>query len=172
MDTEAVIAFLDERGAATLAHPGGTLLAHLRRTAATLERWGEPAPLVLAGLAHAVYGTDGFPTPLASLDERPAVRALLGDEAEAIVHRYCASDRRVTWGGLDADPAPYLDRFTGEGGTIGGDDLRAYWTLTVANELDLVPLLAGGAGVLPFLEPGRHLLGEAAVEALDGAATS
>ena len=163
METKAVIAFLEARGAATLEHPGGTLLAHLQRTAATLERWGAAPELVVAGLAHATYGTDGFPPALAPLDERHLVRQVLGSTAEEIVYRYCASDRGVTWGHLADDQVPYRDRFTGEECAVGGDDLRAYWTLTTANELDLVPRLPGGEGMVPLLSQGSHLLPEAAL---------
>lgn len=162
VEMDAVIAFLTEHGADTLEHPGGTLLAHLRRTADTLERWGCSADLVLAGLAHATYGTDGFPVPLVPLDERPAVREVLGEAAEAIVYRYCASDRRVTWKELDADPVPFRDRFTDEAGTITGDHLAEYWTLSVANELDLVPTLHGDS-ILPLLRRRFDLLPEGAV---------
>jgi hypothetical protein len=170
VDTEAIEAFLAGRGAATLEHPGGTLLAHLRRTAAELVRWGAPDELVVAGLAHAVYGTDGFPQPLASLDERPLVRDLLGEAAEAIVYEYAASDRSVTWPAVSADEVPYRDRFTGEERTITGDRLRQYWTLTTANELDLVDKVDGYAPILlPELERGRHLLPATGVDALDRA---
>jgi hypothetical protein len=166
METEAVIAFLEERGAATLEHPGGTLLAHLRRTADTLARWGAPDDLVLAGLAHATYGTDGFPPSLASLDERPLVQDLLGPEAEALVYEYAASDRAVTWPAIEAPEVAYRDRFTDEARTIDGDRLRAYWTLSVANELDLVDLLHDPAFILPLLRRATHLLPDAALEDL------
>jgi hypothetical protein len=163
MRTEAIEAFLEERGADTLEHPGGTLLAHLRRTAATLERWGAPDALVLAGLAHATYGTDGFPPALATLDERPLVQELLGGEAEAIVYEYAASDRAVTWPAIEAAQVAYRDRFTDETRTIEGDALRAYWTLSVANELDLVDLLHDPGFILPLLRRATHLLPEPAL---------
>ncbi|MCU1485788.1 MAG: hypothetical protein JWN67_2534 [Actinomycetia bacterium] len=165
METEAVIAFLEERGAATLEHPGGTLLAHLRRTADTLERWGAPDALVLAGLAHATYGTDGFPSSLATLDERPLVQALLGDEAEALVYEYAASDRAVTWPAIEEPAVAYRDRFTDETRTIEGDRLRAYWTLSVANELDLAHLY-DPASIVAHLRRATHLLPPAALEDL------
>jgi hypothetical protein len=166
MEAERVVEFLASRGARTLEHPGGTLLAHLERTASVLEAWGEPPAVVLAGLAHATYGTDGFPTGLATLEERPVVRELVGEEAEAIVYRYAASDRAVTWPHVDEVAAPYRDRFTGEDGTIDGDDLRTYWTITAANELDLVDRLPHGDYVLPYLRHGLHLLPGGARRAL------
>jgi hypothetical protein len=166
METQHVTAFLAARGARTIEHPGGTLLAHLERTAAMLASWGEPPQVVLAGLAHATYGTDGFPQALASLEERPLLRDLIGEGAEAIVYRYCASARGATWPHVDEPSAPYRDRFTGLDTTIDGDDLRAYWTISVANELDLVDRLPDGAPVLPLLRRGLHLLPEGAHRAL------
>ena len=53
---------LVERGADDLDHPGGTLGAHLRRVAARLVDHGVDETTRRAGLWHAAYGTDGFPT--------------------------------------------------------------------------------------------------------------
>lgn len=55
--------FLRELGAEDIPHPGGTLLAHLRRVRTRLASWDARPALQLAGLCHAFYGTDGFPTP-------------------------------------------------------------------------------------------------------------
>jgi hypothetical protein len=130
---------LGERGAATLEHPGGTLLAHLVRTSDLLEAWGSPPELVLAGAAHAAYGTDGFPTALFGLDERDTVASLVGAPAEAIVNRYCRCDRRATYPsiGTGGDVA-FVDRLTGAVEVVAPDDVRAFAELTVANELDVL----------------------------------
>src|SRR6187402_1376811 len=74
-----VIALLAAWGADRIAHPGGTLLAHLRRTAYRLQGWGASRELVLAGLCHAAYGTHGFPTALLELSRRDVLRELIGD---------------------------------------------------------------------------------------------
>jgi hypothetical protein len=65
-------------GAEEMAHPGGTLLAHLRRVEAKLGSWGASIPVRWAGLCHAVYGTDGFQgaTLLAPGDRKPVVAAI------------------------------------------------------------------------------------------------
>jgi hypothetical protein len=92
---------------------------------------------------------------------------MLGAEAEAIVYRYAASDRSVTWPAIGGPgPVPYLDRFTGAATTIDGTELADYWTLSTANELDLVDRVADGASVLPLLQPGAHLLPPPAREAV------
>ena len=156
----ATVAFLRARGAETLPHPGGTLLAHLERTARRLVAWEARPALVLASLCHAVYGTDGFPPSLARLDERPTVRGLVGEEAEGIVYHYAAADRTVTWDGVAAgDPAPYRDRFTGETGVLGGREARDFWELSVANEYDLRDLVVDGWDVMRRLQPSARFLG-------------
>ncbi|MGW3150033.1 DUF6817 domain-containing protein, partial [Streptomyces sp. NPDC001177] len=90
-------ALLGQLGADTLAHPGGTLLAHLDRVRERLAVWGARPALRLAGLCHAAYGTDGFPSELLPLDRRPELRAVIGTEAEAIVYFYASCDRKATY---------------------------------------------------------------------------
>lgn len=131
--------FLAERGAAGLEHPGGTLLAHLERVRDTLAEWGARPELCLAGLAHAVYGTDGFPHPLVGPGERAVVVELLGVEAEAIVYAYGACDREFTHPQLVGDgPVRLRDRFTGQVVEIGPGLVRDLVELTYANELDVL----------------------------------
>jgi hypothetical protein len=55
------------RDAGEVPHPGGTLLAHLRRTHAPLEAWQARPAVRLAGLCHAFYSTDGVPAVEATL---------------------------------------------------------------------------------------------------------
>ena len=139
MTRDDVVAALEARGAATIDHPGGTLLAHLIRTGALLEGWGASEALVLAGLGHAAYGTDGFPTALFSLDEREAVAGLIGDEAEAIVYRYGACDRQRTLGQLGRGPdVVWHDRFTAVAAPLSEREASELAELSVANELDIV----------------------------------
>ncbi|HKU40851.1 MAG TPA: alpha/beta hydrolase [Polyangiales bacterium] len=122
---------LTQRGAAALAHPGGTLLEHLSRTAHRLESWGGSPALVRAGLWHAAYGTQGFATVLFAWTERDTVCAAIGEEAEALVYAYCALDR-TRW------PEVVADRLRGDV-LIAPDRLRtALAELTAANELDVL----------------------------------
>ena len=86
-------ALLDQRGAAGIDHPGGTLAAHLERVEQRLAGLGLRRAVQLAGRAHAVYGTDGFDVRLLGEHERPLLAGLVGAEAEALVHRYGACDR-------------------------------------------------------------------------------
>jgi pimeloyl-ACP methyl ester carboxylesterase len=125
------IAALAAKGADCLRHPGGTLGAHLLRTAKRLESWGASRALTLAGLQHAAYGTQGYPQPLYAVAERSVLRDEIGDEAEAIVYAYCARDRAAATHEL-------RDRFSGEYWMASAWMKRQLAELTVANELDVV----------------------------------
>lgn len=131
--------FLAAHGARDLPHPGGTLLAHLRRTHDVLAGWGARDALRLAGLAHAAYGTDGFPHPLVDLAERPVLAELIGAEAENIVYAYGACDRDLCYPLLTrGEPARFRDRFTGEVSEPSPRLLGDFVELTFANELDVL----------------------------------
>ena len=149
----AALRFLLDQGTDAIEHPGGRLFDHLLRTAVTLADWGTPHDLVTAGLGHAVYGTDGFPVALVTPGQRDEVRSVLGERAEAIVYTYAAADRAVTWDPA-ADPArvPYRDRFTGDARVLDAAEAVEYWTLTAANELDLLDRIPGAEVVLAPLE--------------------
>ncbi|WP_116023157.1 DUF6817 domain-containing protein [Thermomonospora umbrina] len=130
---------LGARGARDVPHPGGTLLAHLRRVHATLGEWGARPDLCLAGLCHAFYGTDGFAVALGSTDERATLVEAVGAEAEGIVYLYAGCDRGFSHSGL-AQGGPFRDRFTGEVSDPPEAARRDFAELTVANELDLVQI--------------------------------
>jgi hypothetical protein len=137
MAVDDVLSFLRERGAETIEHPGGTLYAHLGRVHDRLAGDGVPQDVCLAGLAHAVYGTDGFDVSLLELTERPRMQALVGESAEQLIYRYGACDRRLTWQTL-ADTATVHDRFTGSSTTLDPEDLCGFADLSIVNELDVV----------------------------------
>ncbi|TDD20165.1 hypothetical protein E1218_22915 [Kribbella turkmenica] len=141
------------RGADELEHAGGSLYVHLHRVAKRLTTLGASDTLVLAGLAHAAYGTDGFPTHLFDWQqERPVLGAVIGPEAELIVYRYGSCERETTWRDL-AEHRTVTDRFTGTSEELSGADLRDFIDLTIVNELDVLehaPALA--PKLRPFLQ--------------------
>lgn len=163
--------FLIERGAGRLSHPGGTLYQHLVRVAALLADWGASEHLQTAGLCHACYGTDGYPHALLGLDERPVLRALVGDRTESLVYLYGSCDRATVHPALEeAGPVPFRDRFTGRTRTPPERDIRAFTELTAANELDVIrhnaPLAARhGAALQQFFLGLRGRLSQAAWQA-------
>jgi len=133
---ERAVEFLRERGAHLIAHPGGTLLAHLERTRDRLLSFAAEDALVRAGLCHAAYGTDGFPQPLQPLDRRSELTELIGNEAEAIVYAYCSCERGHGLPGLNGHD-DMKDRFTGALWTPPHTLASQLAELTAANELDL-----------------------------------
>ncbi|MGP4009577.1 DUF6817 domain-containing protein [Streptomyces sp. 4N124] len=128
---------LRQLGAETLSHPGGTLLAHLRRVRVRLASWEARPALQLAGLCHASYGTDGFPGGLLPLDRRTELATVIGAEAEAIVYLYASCDRQATYPLLADRGAAFHDRFTGRTHVPDVRVREDFAELTAANELDL-----------------------------------
>ncbi|WP_063752854.1 DUF6817 domain-containing protein [Streptomyces sp. NRRL S-350] len=132
-------AFLHAHEADRIPHPGGTLLAHLRRVAALLADWGCDPAVQAAGLCHAAYGTDGFDRTLLSPDRREELADLIGRRAEALVHLYASCDRAAVYPRLGVERTPvFRDRFTGDERTPTEEELRAFLAITVANELDVL----------------------------------
>src|SRR5688572_29589183 len=134
---QAVRAWLRERGAETIEHPGGTLYAHLGRVHDRLGALGHGPDVRLAGLTHAAYGTDGFDRALLPLADRAVLRDLVGEPAEALVHLYGACDRTRTWKKLPATRR-VMDRFTGHGYDLAPEQVRPFTDLTIVNELDVL----------------------------------
>jgi xanthine/CO dehydrogenase XdhC/CoxF family maturation factor len=134
-----VLTFLRDRGADHIEHPGGTLLAHLRRVAATLAAWGADADIETAGLCHATYGTDGFDRSLLDVSRRGELRDLVGERPEALVYLYGSLDRAVVYPRLGGPPpVTFRDRFTGREFEPVVADVRAVVEITAANELDVL----------------------------------
>ncbi|MGX1561449.1 DUF6817 domain-containing protein [Streptomyces sp. NPDC055506] len=164
---DRAIALLHRLGAAEIAHPGGTLIAHLQRVRLRLAAWGARPALQLAGLCHALYGTDGFPVAPLSPDSRSDLVDVIGAEAEAIVYLYASCDRQATYPTLvDAD-GPFRDRFTGRLRTPDPRHRRDFAELSVANELDLARIDSAfrekwGPELLTLFTRFRPLLSEPA----------
>jgi hypothetical protein len=135
--TDRAVTLLRELGAASIAHPGGTLLAHLQHVRARLATWQARPALQLAGLCHAFYGTDGFPEALLPLDRRTDLAAVIGAEAESLVYLYASCDRKATYPALHQADAAFHDRFTGRTCVPGPQSRRDFAELSAANELDL-----------------------------------
>ncbi|GIH97725.1 DUF6817 domain-containing protein [Planobispora siamensis] len=158
--------FLISKGAAEIAHPGGTLLQHLQRVAVQLNAWGAAEEVRLAGLCHAAYGTDGFDRRLLDLADRATLVELIGPRAEALVYLYASCDRRATYPALR-----FADRFTSRPVDPCDAELRAFVLITAANEIDVVrhnPDIRArhGAALHAFFTRNRNLLPPAAWESV------
>ncbi|WP_019711907.1 DUF6817 domain-containing protein [Streptomyces xinghaiensis] len=154
-------------GAGEIEHPGGSLLEHVRRVGELLGDWDARPALRLAGLCHALYGTDGFPSALLPLARRPQLAAAIGAEAEALVYFYASCDRKVSYPALLDDPPLFRDRFSGRVLHPGPQRLRDFAELTAANELDIARVSPEfrrqrGVELRALLTSLRPLLSEAA----------
>jgi hypothetical protein len=129
--------FLRDHGAEFIEHPGGTLYAHLCRVERRLADLGAGRDLRLAGLTHAVYGTDGFGRSLLDWSDRDSLRSVVGETAETLVYLYGACDRDRTWPSL-ADTATVHNRFTGQPERMNASQLVPFVDLSIVNELDVI----------------------------------
>lgn len=164
---DRAVALLRRLGAEAVAHPGGTLLAHLQRVRGQLAVWGARPALQAAGLCHACYGTDGFPAALLPLERRADLAAVIGEEAEAAVYLYGSCDRRATYPVLAGAEPAFHDRFTGRVHTPPPRARRDFAELSAANELDLARRdpdfrAVWGPGLLELFTRFRGLLSESA----------
>lgn len=165
--TAVVTEWLASRGAAGIAHPGGTLLAHLGRVHARLAQCGARPVLRLAGLCHAFYGTDGFAAALGDPSRRDELASIVGQEAERLVYFYASCDRSFSYPRLAEPAGSFTDRFSG---TVLCPPLslrRDFAELTVANELDIAAVnpdfrSAAGPALLRLFTSWRNLLSETA----------
>ena len=167
----AVMDALASRGAAKIAHPGGTLLAHLQRVGALVGQWGARPALRLTGLCHAWYGTDGFDAMLGGLALRDELAAIIGTEAEHLVYFYASCDRRVSYPQLAEPAGLFRNRFTGAVACPPLTLRRDFAELTVANELDITGVnprarVRYGAGLLELFTAWKDLLSLPAWEAV------
>jgi hypothetical protein len=168
---EATVESLASRGANEMAHPGGTLLAHLERVHALLGEWGARPVVRLAGLCHAYYGTDGFPAALGDIAHREELGAIIGEEAERLVYCYASCDRGFSYPHLGEQAGPFKDRFTGTVLPAPMPLRRDFAELTAANELDIMRVNSSlraqhGPGLLRLFTSWRKLLSDPAWRAV------
>jgi hypothetical protein len=90
---EALVAILRSWGAAARLHSLTSLLDHLVGTREFLRVWGADPEVANAGLFHSVYGTESFADAIKGLDEREAVRRVLGARSEELVYIFSVMTR-------------------------------------------------------------------------------
>ncbi|MFF0468565.1 DUF6817 domain-containing protein [Micromonospora zamorensis] len=134
---EGARAWLRQRGAEQITHPGGNLYAHLCRVSERLAVLGCGSDVQVAGLTHAVYGTDGFDLALLDRADRAVLRDLVGTDAEELVYLYGACDRERSWREL-AQTGQVFDRFAHQVRTPDAAQLRSLVDLSIVNELDVL----------------------------------
>ena len=136
--SESLFRELHALGAGEFQHLNGSLAAHLRGTESLLREWGAPESVCIAGLYHAVYGTDGYNPALVGIDMRQRIQALLGQEAEQLAYLYGACNRRVYYPRIGTDAQlRFADRFSDTEYDISDEQLRKLCELILANELEI-----------------------------------
>lgn len=89
-----VVNKLREMGCDSTCHMNRTLLEHFQGTYQLLKKWGNSESICLAGICHAIYGTETFHPALIPLEKRQEMALLIGDEAEKLVYYYSIITRK------------------------------------------------------------------------------
>ena len=113
------------------------LMPHLLGTRRLLAAWGARPELCDAGMFHSIYGTEYFETETAPNSRGDEIRAVIGDEAEAIVELWCFGRRTTLAKNLESSEEPVLqDRRSGEWWTISRQQLADLVNLWIADTLE------------------------------------
>jgi hypothetical protein len=99
-----LVEILRRHGASEIWHKHGTFLDHLLGVWRILVAWRQPSDVCRLGLMHSIYSNSFVRMKLfdaAHADERAAVRSLIGEEAERLVHVFCEIRREQLLPGDD-----------------------------------------------------------------------
>ena len=91
-----ILSVLEASDAPLIWHKHSTFLDHLREVWAILANWEQPQAVCRLGLLHSAY-SNSF-VSMNCFDpgtDRPAVAALIGEEAEGLVYKFCSIDRQA-----------------------------------------------------------------------------
>ena len=115
-DIKKLTDFLLNLGIDKIDHSKKTYLGHLISVYRLMADQGCDAELCGAGMFHSIYGTQQFQGFKLTLEQRPEVRALIGERAERLAYLNCAMDRASFDRAVEQSSGPYriTDRLTGE----------------------------------------------------------
>jgi len=85
--------FLKEIQADEVPHSGRSLMNHLLGTYGILKKWDCEEFVCLAGGLHSIYGTNVFKRESLSIEARPRVRHLFGEDAERLAWQFGTINR-------------------------------------------------------------------------------
>jgi hypothetical protein len=133
--------FLVGLGIDKVGHTQKTYLGHLVNVYRLMEAQGCDEELCRAGMFHSIYGTERFQGFKLPLDNRPDVRALIGERAERLAYLNCAMDRASFDLALEEDAEPYRfrDRITGEQVQLSRHDFDGLCGVHLYDWLEQVP---------------------------------
>ena len=133
--------FLVNLGIEKVGHTGKTYLAHLIGVHRFMHDAGCSDELCRAGMFHSIYGTQQFQGFKLELDQRPEVRALIGERAEQLAYWNCAMQRESFDAVIDQTTEPYCftDRITGEEIRLSRQDYDDLCRVHLYDWLEQVP---------------------------------
>jgi 50S ribosomal protein L16 3-hydroxylase len=105
-------------------------------TAALLERWGERESVCKAGLFHSIYGTEIFKRATVSFEERPAIAAMIGEQAERLAYLFCAFERSSLLQTIKTGAPHKVKLLKGGLISVSEQEVRDLTALYWANELE------------------------------------
>lgn len=147
-DMKKLTDFLRTQGIEQVEHTGKTYLAHLIGVYRFMEGHGCNAEQCAAGMFHSIYGTELFQGFKLPLDQRPAIRTLVGDRAERLAYLNCAMHRASFDETLQHAGGPYriLDRLTREEVEVSRDEFDDLCRIHLFDWLEQVPRSRWGYG--------------------------
>jgi hypothetical protein len=136
--------FLQSLGFDDVNHSKRTLFDHLVSTGSLLQEWGCSEDICLAGLFHAVYGTESFRYRSDLIVHREDIQEVIGMSAERIAWLFGISTSKSMWVQFNClvnsanEPSKFLltHRITAEDLACERADLLALANITLANALD------------------------------------
>jgi hypothetical protein len=135
---EKYVNYLKSLGASDYTHISGPMINHLIGTYNVLYSWDSSLLTCKAGLFHAIYGPQGLPLPLLSLEKRGEIKEVIGADVEELVYLYCACDKSFVLPQFKTTlDIQFRNRFTGEELPFNKRYIGSFCELTVANELDV-----------------------------------
>jgi hypothetical protein len=141
--------FLMNLGIADVPHTEKTYLSHLVAVYRLMESRGCTEELCRAGMFHSIYGTQQFQGFKLPLEERAAVRELIGERAERLGYLNCAMFRPTFDRAVQEDVEPYrfTDRITGEEVVLKRTDFDDLCRVHLFDWLEQVPRSRYGWGL-------------------------
>ena len=142
-DAPAILAVLQASDAPLIWHKHSSFMDHLRDVWAMLVNWKQPQATCRLGLLHSAYSNSFVSMNCFNpATDRPRVAALIGEEAENLVYKFCSIDRQsleetVLREGVVRPRGYTLTHIhSGEPLTLSGSEAAAFVTETLADELE------------------------------------
>jgi hypothetical protein len=136
---EPMLVALGREGAREIWHKHGTFYDHLLGVWRILTAWQQPADVCRLGLMHSVYSNSFVRMKVFDADHaagREAVRRLIGEEAERLVHLFCTIRREelLPLGDLSVPADIEVDTLLGDRKVrLSRSDLGIFLVVTMAD---------------------------------------